>query len=257
MVIIPVYTHDVDRIGRLKLYTMNIQYEINNTAPEEKKRFIRKMFASIAPSYDALNKIFSLGTDMLWRASAVKSLGDVKGKLCLDLCCGTGDISQILHKRGAEVISLDFCIDMIQRAIAKNNIYLPLAADASLLPLKSNAFDILTIAFGIRNIPDINNFITETFRVLRPGGTLLILELTRPKSRLAGFFYNLYLTKILPQIGGLISGKRQAYKYLAETINTFIDPVILKDLFLQNGFSDALIHSYTFGIATVIKCIKR
>ncbi len=236
---------------------VNIHYEIDNSAPEAKKRFIRKMFTSIVPSYDALNRILSLGIDTLWRHSAIRSLGDIKGKLALDLCCGTGDLSKILDKKGARVVSLDFCHAMIEKGMEKNNLGgCSVVADASVLPFASDTFDVITIAFGIRNIPDLDNFIAETRRVLKPGGSLAILELTRPERRITGFFYGIYLTRFLPFIGWMISGRRVAYRYLSATISTFIDPDMLEKRFAECGFSETGHSHRTFGVATILKCYK-
>jgi demethylmenaquinone methyltransferase/2-methoxy-6-polyprenyl-1,4-benzoquinol methylase len=237
---------------------VSIRYEIDNQTPKEKKAFIRRMFTSIVPSYDALNRILSLGIDTLWRRSAVRSLRDVRGKMVLDLCCGTGDLSSILHKKGARVVSLDFCHAMIHRGLAKKNIRdHAVLADASVLPFRSGSFDIITVAFGIRNIPDLDNFISEARRVLKPDGRITILELTRPTWKPAGLFYTLYLAHFLPLIGWMVSGRRTAYRYLSATIATFIDPDMLEERFVKNGFSGVCHFHRTFGIATILKCRKK
>lgn len=235
---------------------VSLRYEINNTDPREKKRFIRAMFTSIVPSYDRLNRILSLGIDRLWRRSAMRLLGDMKGKRALDLCCGTGDLSRILHRQGVRAVSLDFCGEMVRRGIDAGNIRgAAVIADASVLPFADVSFDILTIAFGIRNIPDIDNFIDEARRVLESGGVLMILELTRPKNPVIGFLYSLYLEKILPLVGWLVSGERTAYRYLSRTIATFIDPRELAERFAKKGFTCRK-FSKTFGIATILICEK-
>ncbi len=228
-------------------------YKIDNQNPEEKKRFVRKLFDSIVPTYDLLNHVLSMGTDILWRGNIFRHIQDVGNKKALDLCCGTGDLSLVLHRKGAETVSLDFSMNMLKRGLEKKAIKgFPVAADASRIPHKDNTFSVATIAFGIRNIPDIDNFIMEVFRVLKPGGELAILELVRPKNRLILFLYSIYLGKVLPFVGGIISGKRTAYQYLATTIETFIDPSGIKAMLENYGFKNVSIFPQTFGVAAII-----
>ena len=234
---------------------VSLRYEIDNESPDEKKRFIRAMFSSIVPAYDRLNRILSMGIDVAWRRSAVRSLGDIAGKAVLDLCCGTGDLSKALSKKGARVVSLDFCPAMIERGIRRGAIRgSAVVADASRLPFRDDSFDMLTIAFGIRNIPDLDNFIRETKRVLKDHGTLLILELTRPERRLMARLHHLYLKRVLPVVGWMVSGRLTAYRYLSKTIQTFIDPETLEARFAAHGFACAHTH-HTMGIATIVECV--
>jgi len=232
------------------------RYEINNSSPSEKKRYIRSMFDAIVPTYDILNRILSMGIDNLWRRDLAKNSG-LKGKMVLDLCCGTGDLTRQIARYGGDVFSLDFSFNMLKKGMLKgwlgqHNV----SADACTLPFKNNSFDFLTIAFGIRNIPDIDVFLRESLRVLKPEGKLLILELTRPDNAFVRFFYNLYLGKILPFIGGIVSGKAEAYSYLAGTISTFLERDLLIQKILDAGFSDVIYRKKTFGIATIYICKK-
>ena len=169
-------------------------YEINNSDPSDKKRYIRTMFDSIVPTYDLLNRVLSGGIDNFWRKDLVRMLDGAVSKRTLDICCGTGDLTRQLVKGGAELFSLDFSFNMLKKGVEKGwlsgeNI----SADAGKLPFKNESFDFLTIAFGIRNIPDVDIFLSESLRTLKPGGRLLILELTRPDNAFVRFFYNLYL----------------------------------------------------------------
>lgn len=232
-------------------------YEINNTDPSEKKRYIRSMFDSIVPTYDLLNRVLSGGVDIFWRRDLIRLTGGLKGKRVLDLCCGTGDLTRQLAKGGSDIFSLDFSFNMLKKGVEKGwlsgeNI----SADAGRLPFKGESFDFLTIAFGIRNIPDVDVFLTESLRVLRPGGRLMILELTRPDNAFVRFGYNLYLTKILPFIGGLLSGKREAYSYLAGSISTFLDRDVLIERIKNAGFASVSYKRKTFGVATIYVCGK-
>jgi len=232
-------------------------YEINNTDPAEKKRYVRSMFDSIVPTYDLLNRILSGGIDNFWRRDLVKLTGGLENKRVLDICCGTGDLTRHLVKARGEILSLDFSFNMLKKGVEKGwlggeNI----SADAGKLPFKSGTFDFLTIAFGIRNIPDVDVFLSESLRVLKPGGRLMILELTRPDNPVVRFGYNLYLTKILPFVGGVLSGKREAYRYLAGSISTFLDRTILIERIKAAGFTSVDFRKKTFGVATIYICGK-
>lgn len=235
----------------------NASYKIDNKTPAQKKKFIQNLFDSIVPTYDLLNRVLSGGIDMIWRINVFRHIRSVKGKRTIDLCCGTGDISTLLYRKGAKLASLDFSLHMLKKG--KNKGSLPgtsIAADASIIPFKDNTFHTATIAFGIRNIPDLDNFIKDVHRVMDNNGQFVILELVRPKARLVGLVYSFYLGTILPLIGGMISGKRFAYKYLSTTIATFIDPVDLKNLLVKYGFSKVTCYPQTLGIATIIVCNK-
>ena len=145
---------------------------------------------------------------------------------------------------------------MIERGIRRGAIRgSAVVADASRLPFRDNSFDMLTIAFGIRNIPDLDNFIRETKRVLKDHGTLLILELTRPERSLPARLHHLYLKRVLPVVGWMVSGRLTAYRYLSKTIQTFIDPETLEARFAAHGF--ACVHTHhTMGIATIVECVR-
>ncbi|NLV66638.1 MAG: bifunctional demethylmenaquinone methyltransferase/2-methoxy-6-polyprenyl-1,4-benzoquinol methylase UbiE [Spirochaetes bacterium] len=233
------------------------KYEINNTDPHDKKRYVRSMFDSIVPTYDVLNRVLSLGIDRTWRSSLVAMAGSISGRRVLDICCGTGDLTKELAAAGADVHSLDFSFEMLKKGTAKGWLTgKNISADAGMLPFNDNSFYMLTIAFGIRNIPDVDVFLAEALRVLEPGGTLYILELTRPENAFVRFFYNLYLTKILPFVGGTLSGKRQAYRYLAGSISTFLDRATLVERIKEAGFAQISFKSKTLGTATIYLCSK-
>ncbi|HRZ28076.1 MAG TPA: ubiquinone/menaquinone biosynthesis methyltransferase [Spirochaetota bacterium] len=237
--------------------TPDFSYSVNNSDPNDRKRFIRGMFDSIVPTYDLLNRLLSAGIDRSWRKFVIKEAGDLKDGRALDLCCGTGDLSLQLYRAGASLVSLDFSLPML--AAGKSRGWLrgdSVAADASRLPFRDGVFRVLTVAFGIRNIPDIDLFMAEAFRATRPGGRLIILELTRPSNPLVRASYNFYLRFVLPVAGGLVSGKWAAYRYLSRTIETFLDPDDLAARLKRAGFGKVVINRLTFGIATVICCEK-
>ncbi|HOO73235.1 MAG TPA: bifunctional demethylmenaquinone methyltransferase/2-methoxy-6-polyprenyl-1,4-benzoquinol methylase UbiE [Spirochaetota bacterium] len=232
-------------------------YAVDNKNPADRKRFIRGMFDSIVPTYDLLNRLLSLGIDRTWRKRLVRMTGNLQAKPALDLCCGTGDLSAQLYNAGADLVSLDFSLPMLVKG--KRTGWLKggaVAADATRLPFRDNSFHLVTIAFGIRNIPDIDIFLNEVFRVLQPGGKFVILELTRPRNNIVSLFYTLYLRFVLPVAGGIISGKWAAYRYLARTIATFLAPENIARRMGESGMRNVLIYRFTFGIATIISSEK-
>jgi ubiquinone/menaquinone biosynthesis methyltransferase len=229
-------------------------YELIDTAGSgNKKRMVLNLFDAIAPTYDLLNRVLSLGVDQVWRRAAANAAGLLKGEKFLDLCCGTGDLTAILRQRGAIVTSLDFSEKMILKGIERKALDARvLVSDASSLPFKGNAFDGATVAFGVRNIPDLTRFIQEVRRVLRPGGTFVILELVRPKNPFVKPAYHIYLNCLLPLIGKKVSNSAWAYDYLAQTIGTFIDPQTLKEMLEAHGFENIRCRFKTLGVAAVI-----
>lgn len=237
--------------------TQPLAYELNNKNPDEKKRFIRNLFNSIVPTYDLLNHLLSFGTDILWRKRIFRHIHSVKDTLALDLCCGTGDLSLLLTKSGARTVSLDFSLNMLEKGKEKKALAgYCVAADASRLPFRDNIFNTATIAFGIRNIPDLHVFIKDVYRALAPGGELAILELVRPKNVFIKKLYPLYLRRILPIVGGIISGRLFAYKYLSKTIETFVDTDELRKILEEYGFKHVSHYPQTLGVAAIIVCKK-
>jgi demethylmenaquinone methyltransferase/2-methoxy-6-polyprenyl-1,4-benzoquinol methylase len=227
--------------------------DINNERPEDKKRFIYGLFDSIVPTYDVLNHVLSAGIDIRWRKKIFRYIQPVKGKRAIDLCCGTGALSRLLHRKGANVVSLDFSMNMLQRGVEKRALAgSPLAADVCLIPFKDNTFHVAAIAFGVRNIPDLDDFLKEVLRVLKPGGQFAILELSRPGRKIIGHIYAVYLGHILPFIGGIVSGRRIAYQYLSQSIAAFVDPIDLQAMLEKHGFRAVSLYPQTLGIAFII-----
>ncbi len=234
-----------------------LEYRIDNSAPQERKLFIRRTFDSIAGTYDLLNRILSFGIDMSWRRFAAGLPGDVRNRMVLDLCCGTGDFSDILARSGARVMSVDFSLEMLKQGVESGRIgEFHVAADVSRLPFRARYFHAAVIAFGVRNIPDLNVFIDECHRVLRQGASLTILELTRPRNIIIRMLYRVYLHMAVPLIGGIVSGRFMAYRYLSKTIASFINAESLGRMLERGGFVDVTFHRKFFGVATVIHCRK-
>jgi len=214
---------------------------------------IASMFARIAPRYDALNHILSFNTDRRWRRRAAAELNGTSRRV-LDLATGTGDLALELRRAGKEVVGADFCIDMLARARRKGAGGI-VAADALALPFPDGHFDAVTIAFGVRNFADLSRGLSEIRRVLRAGGTLVILEFSRP-SGAAAAAYRLYSDRFLPWVGGLLSGQRDAYAYLNRSAREWPGPRALSALLEDAGFRGVRALPLTFGVAAIHRGAK-
>ena len=220
---------------------------------------VRRMFAAIARSYDLNNRVHSLGRDQAWRHAAVRMSAVRPADLVLDVACGTGDLARAYARAGARrVIGLDFTHQMLQVAAAKalrgpdrrQPPILYADGDALRLPIPDRAVDIVSIAFGIRNVADPRRAIAEFHRVLRPGGRLLILEFSLPRQPLLRWAYNAYFRRVMPTTATLLSGDRTgAYRYLPQSVNTFIDREQLTAAMQDAGFANVHLKPLTFGIA--------
>lgn len=225
----------------------------------EKGRAIQRMFDAIAPRYDLLNRILSLGIDRRWRRFAVAQLEIPEGGWVLDQATGTGDVALEIAARtpaSVRIVGEDFTQGMLrlgQEKIAaspyRNRIFL-VNAPCETIPHPSGIFDGVTIAFGIRNVVDRAAGLREMCRVLKPGGRVVVLEFSHPRRRLFRGLYYLYFRRILPFVGGLLS-RRSAYQYLPDSVLEFPDRETFKALMGQAGFADVRHFDLTFGIATV------
>lgn len=238
---------------------------LEKTANEiEHARAVRAMFAGIARKYDLLNHVLSANIDKRWRRLVREKLPDVLGRedaLVLDVACGTGDLSLELQSHArAKVVGTDFCRPMLEIALYKTkNLHLVLPyveADAMQLAFADESFDAVTIAFGLRNLSNFEGGLMELQRVLKRGGKLAILEFSTPW--LPGFrtLFNLYFTRILPRIGGFVSGSRGAYEYLPDSVSKFPDQNTLADMMRHAGFGHVEYKNLTGGIAAIHTGIK-
>jgi demethylmenaquinone methyltransferase/2-methoxy-6-polyprenyl-1,4-benzoquinol methylase len=223
---------------------------------------VREMFTQIAPSYDLLNHLLSFELDRLWRARAVKCLRPIlEGNfpLVLDLCCGTGDLGMAMARRFTpRVIGADFAFPMLTRAReksatlrGKNLVQLRrpefIGADALRLPFADQCFDLVTSAFGFRNLANYEAGLSEIQRILKPGGTVALLEFTEPPADFAGNVFRWYYRNVLPRIGGLISGDSSAYSYLPESVARFFRPEELAALMTSLAYESVDYKIWTFG----------
>ncbi|MCP3178456.1 bifunctional demethylmenaquinone methyltransferase/2-methoxy-6-polyprenyl-1,4-benzoquinol methylase UbiE [Desulfuromonas sp. KJ2020] len=225
----------------------------------DKGRGIREMFDTIAPRYDLLNRLLSLGIDRRWRAFAVRQLQIPEGGRVLDVATGTGDVALEIATRtpdSVRIVGEDLTQGMLrigQEKIAASafahRIFL-VNAPCEAMPHPGSVFDGVTIAFGIRNVVDRLAGLQEMVRVLKPGGRAVILEFSNPRSRLFKALYYFYFRRVLPFIGGLLS-KRSAYQYLPDSVLEFPDQQTFKGMMAEAGFTDLRHFDLTFGIATI------
>ena len=227
---------------------------------------VRGIFDSIAPSYDRLNHLLSLGLDRRWWNKTARAFAPILARpdaRVLDLCCGTGDMTAALlalrPKPSEPILGLDFSAEMLARARAKfpapqHNI-LWVEADAMHLPYPDDTFDLITAAFGFRNLTNYAAGLAEIHRVLRPGGSLGILEANQPDG-ISGALYTLYFRHILPVIGGLLSGDRAAYRYLPASVARFPRPPQMLALLRDAGFDHACWDGYLFRAAGLYRAVK-
>ena len=249
----------------------------NPHAVADKRRRVQQMFAAIAPSYDVNNRIHSLGVDQLWRRKAVKLATLKATDKVVDVACGTGDLTEKFalelwraipaqDQRGARVVGVDFTFEMLPIAGRKASHHrVPIRSrprpiflsdtvryvngDAQTLPLPAASADVVSIAFGIRNVQDPLAALKEFRRVLRPGGRVIVLEFSLPTNPILRGLYNAYFRHVLPRTATLVSGdKTGAYKYLPESVNTFIGRREMTAMLSAAGFGSVELFPMTFGV---------
>ena len=226
---------------------------------------IRNLFNNIAPTYDLLNHLLSMGRDFYWRKKSVQELKGFEGWI-LDIATGTGDVAiEIIHQNGdhRKVFGLDFSEPMIKRARRKvlgkglsQKIALSLG-DALYLPFRDNTFHASIVAFGLRNIVEKEQALSEIVRVIKKGGKVIILEFTFPNKGLMRKIYPIYFQKVLPRVGGFVSGDQGAYAYLPESVSHFASVENYEEIMRKVGLENVSSQSLTGGVASVISGIKK
>lgn len=232
----------------------------------EAARHVREMFSRIAARYDFLNHVLSLEMDRIWRRRAAQRFRHIlsqENASVLDLCCGTGDLLIALARGGrAKVFGSDFAHPMLVRAAEKwerlrrepgghqRPCFLA-EADALALPFRDGTFDLVTAAFGFRNLANYESGLLEIRRVLRPGGEAGIVEFAEPRGAVFGLLFQFYFRSILPRLGRMISGDGSAYSYLPNSVARFPSPEELAKLMQQAGFSDVKFERWTGGTVTL------
>jgi demethylmenaquinone methyltransferase/2-methoxy-6-polyprenyl-1,4-benzoquinol methylase len=222
-----------------------VSIETGRLAPTE----VRSMFDRIAPVYDVMNRVMTVGLDQHWRRETVKAVVR-PGDRVLDACCGTGDLAVASLKAGArEVVGLDFSPRMLDRARAKQQTVTWLEGDIMAMPFADAEFDSATVGFGVRNVAELPTALAELRRVLKPGGRLGILEITTPTGVLAPF-YRLWFDRVVPLLGKILKGG-SAYTYLPASVRRFPGPEALADLMREAGFEAVSYRTFAGGIVAL------
>jgi demethylmenaquinone methyltransferase/2-methoxy-6-polyprenyl-1,4-benzoquinol methylase len=221
-----------------------VTYESGTLAPET----VRGMFDRIAPVYDVMNHVMTAGLDRRWRKLAAEEVV-WPGDRVLDACCGTGDLAVAAERRGGRVVGLDFSERMLERARPKSGAIEWVQGDALALPFDDAEFDAATVGFGVRNLADLDAGLRELARVLRPGGKVAILEITRPKGILKPFF-RLWFDGVVPVLGRVLPGGK-AYTYLPASVRRFPGPDDLSALLESSGFEDVRYRTLGGGIVAL------
>ena len=216
---------------------------------------VRGMFDRIAWRYDLVNTVLSGGTDQLWRRAAARATAVTEGGAALDVACGTGALTRALARRvgpSGRVVGLDFSSGMLDGARRRSPGMTWVQGDALELPFADGEFDAATIAFGLRNLADPTRGLAEMRRVVRPGGRLVVLEFLRPPDGPVGRAYRLYLTRVLPVLGGRVSGDVAAYRYLSQTVDSYLPPAQLTALAGAAGWSRVSLQKLNLGTVALM-----
>jgi len=230
----------------------------------EAAQWVRAMFGRVAVRYDLANHLLSFNLDRYWRARTVARVRDIlraPNARVLDLCCGTGDLMLALEaERGGQVWGSDFCHPMLTSAAAKvarrgfrSQLF---EADSLEIPVPDQSFDLITVAFGFRNLANYRKGLDEMRRILRPGGMAAILEFSQPPNGLFSALYNLYSRNILPAIGGALSGSKDAYAYLPESVRKFPSAEELAAQMQESGFAEVKFERMTGGIVCLHRGVR-
>jgi len=227
---------------------------------EDKANLVADVFHSVANRYDLMNDLMSFGIHRLWKRYAIELASVREGQTILDLAAGTGDLAKLMApkvgKSGKIILSdINDSMLMVGRDRMTDSGFIGnieyVQANAESLPFKDKQFDCVTLAFGLRNVTDKDAALRSIYRVLKPGGRLLVLEFSKPTHSLLEKVYDEYSFKILPKIGGLVTDDEDSYKYLAESIRMHPDQQTLKSMFLDAGFEQCDVHNLTGGVVAL------
>jgi demethylmenaquinone methyltransferase/2-methoxy-6-polyprenyl-1,4-benzoquinol methylase len=218
--------------------------------------YVRNAFARIADRYVLTNHVLSGGLDFWWRHVVTKRIKQLRPRKLMDVASGTGDLALKIQDEipDCEVMATDFCAEMLAHASSRG-VRKTLVADALDLPFATDEFDVVTVAFGLRNMGDYPLALKEMRRVLKPGGHLFILDFSQPEAPLC-YPYRLYLHHVLPKLAGLLTGQKDAYEYLGDSIEQFPSGKDMTDLLEANGYESANAMPMTFGVVTAYEAVK-
>lgn len=225
---------------------------------------LRKMFERISPRYDILNRILTFGLDKHWRSEAAKSCLADSPRMVLDLCCGTGDLLSSIRGKapsGTRIMGADFSEAMISRASSRaGDAYSLLIADAGHLPFHGESFDCVATAFSFRNLlyknPELRGYLSEILRILKPGGSFVIVETSQPEPEVLRRIFHGYVKNVVPTIGAAVSGSKGAYSYLARSAINFPPPEEVGAILRETGFSDVRFEPLLLGTVAIHKARK-
>jgi demethylmenaquinone methyltransferase/2-methoxy-6-polyprenyl-1,4-benzoquinol methylase len=223
---------------------------------EERARLVREMFDRIASRYELLNTLMTAGLHRVWNKKAVEATGLRAGGRALDLACGTGSLTRDLARKvGKEgyVLGVDFSREMLRAAKKRPmpGVEYRLGDATNLIGVESDSFDAATIAYGARNIPDLDALFTEMARAVGPKGRVVCLEIAQPEGRLSATFYGLWFDRLVPRLGSKVSGDAWAYSYLPESVKEFVAPDELAVIMRRNGLQDVTWRGFSGGIVTL------
>jgi demethylmenaquinone methyltransferase / 2-methoxy-6-polyprenyl-1,4-benzoquinol methylase len=217
---------------------------------------VEEMFDRIARSYELLNILMTAGTNRLWNRVVVRASGAGPGDRILDLACGTGSLTRDLARKvgpAGHVLGIDFSKEMLREAEKKPmpGVEYRLGDATDLIRVEDASFDAATIAYGARNIPDLDALLSEMARAVRPGGRVVCLEIARPKGRLFATFYRLWFDRVVPWLGARVSGDAWAYSYLPKSVKEFVAPDVLAAIMRSNGLQGVTWRRLSGGIITL------
>jgi len=228
-----------------------------------KKQQVEQMFDNISGKYDLLNRILSMGIDVSWRKKVVKSVKKENPKTLLDIATGTGDLAIAMAKEtDAKITGFDLSAGMLEvgkRKIAEENLQdriEMIQGDAEKMPFADDSFDVITVAFGVRNFENLKNGLDDIYRVLKPGGKFIILEFSQPEAVPMKQLYTFYSRYILPKIGKKISKDQSAYTYLPDSVKAFPYGDEMKKILKNSNFVEPFDKKLTFGIASIYESLK-
>ncbi|MFY9607178.1 MAG: bifunctional demethylmenaquinone methyltransferase/2-methoxy-6-polyprenyl-1,4-benzoquinol methylase UbiE [Blastocatellia bacterium] len=234
-----------------------MQVSVDDVGASGKAARVREMFAEIAPRYDLLNHVLSFNIDKRWRRFVISKVAkrlQAPGSKALDLCCGTAELTVELAAL-APTVGVDFCHPMLTLGRTKlRGGTLPVElveGDALQCPMADDSFDVVSMAFGLRNLENIGDGLREVYRLLKPGGCAAVLEFSRPQMPIFRSLFHFYFTRVLPRIGNAVSGSSFAYRYLPESVLTFPDQNALADRMRAVGFSSVRYYNLAGGIAAL------
>jgi len=225
---------------------------MSSESQDQNPVFVHRAFSSIAKRYVLANHVLSFGIDVLWRKEVSRLIAETNPEVILDVATGSGDLAAEVQKGSPEarVIGADFCAPMLAEA-RKRGLDNLIVADGLALPLPDNSVDALTIGYGLRNISNWANAISEFSRVISPGGVLVVLDFSLPTNPLLNRTYRFYLHRILPVLAGWLTGHKEAYAYLGDSIERFPSGKAMQDLIEANGFDSADWYPQMGGISSV------